>query len=259
MYLYSNALANNVLSIDGGNGYTYFAYNVYSASWWRSTGATGWYNETYGGGINMEDSTYVRVYAGKEFLVSNTLNIQSSAPTIRTLDVDDNLQSWIHHQAGQHGFLQNNAFAWAAYRDPSNNWACVGDIIAYASDQRLKIDRGLIDYAEVDRILHGTEIKLFDWDALALEAYSIGIEAKVNQIGAMAQQVQSLWSEAVVVNEGHNPIGGPKHDILTIKWDKYIPLLVANTHTVKRCMTDHERRIEELEDEVRMLKSQRLN
>ena len=38
-------------------------------SWIRTTGAVGWYSDTYGGGINMTDSTYVRVYNGKSFYV----------------------------------------------------------------------------------------------------------------------------------------------------------------------------------------------
>ena len=37
--------------------------------WFRSSGVTGWYNQTYGGGIYMEDTTWVRVYNGKNFYV----------------------------------------------------------------------------------------------------------------------------------------------------------------------------------------------
>ncbi len=41
--------------------------SVYANNWFRSTGNTGWYNETYGGGIFMKDTTYVRTYGGKSF------------------------------------------------------------------------------------------------------------------------------------------------------------------------------------------------
>ncbi len=45
-------------------------YNTIKMSnWFRSTGDTGWYNETYGGGIQMIDSLYVRVYNNKRFHV----------------------------------------------------------------------------------------------------------------------------------------------------------------------------------------------
>ena len=41
------------------------------AGWVGSQGNVGWYNSTHGGGIYMEDSTYVRVYNNKEFYSSN--------------------------------------------------------------------------------------------------------------------------------------------------------------------------------------------
>ena len=45
---------------------------AYTSNWFRSTGATGWYSESYGGGIYMTDSTYVRVFNNKAFYVSNS-------------------------------------------------------------------------------------------------------------------------------------------------------------------------------------------
>ena len=46
--------------------------SVSCSAWFRSSGATGWYNETYGGGIWMQDDTWVRVHGGKRFLVLNS-------------------------------------------------------------------------------------------------------------------------------------------------------------------------------------------
>jgi hypothetical protein len=40
---------------------------IYASNWFRSTGTTGWYNETYGGGMWMADTTFVRVYNSKIF------------------------------------------------------------------------------------------------------------------------------------------------------------------------------------------------
>lgn len=42
--------------------------SIYASNWFRSTGASGWYSESYGGGMWMQDSTWVRVYGGKSFL-----------------------------------------------------------------------------------------------------------------------------------------------------------------------------------------------
>lgn len=43
------------------------------SNWFRSSGNTGWYNQTHGGGINMEDHLFVRVSHGKHFLSQERL------------------------------------------------------------------------------------------------------------------------------------------------------------------------------------------
>lgn len=69
-----SSLAN--LSLNGW--YTNYGYingnGLYLTSGWlRTTGQTGWYSQSYGGGIYMIDSTYVRVYNNKSFYVSGNI------------------------------------------------------------------------------------------------------------------------------------------------------------------------------------------
>lgn len=59
------------------------ASSFYSSNWFRSTGQTGWYSETYGGGIWMTDSSWVRVYNSKAFLCDN--NIRAGGGNQNTL------------------------------------------------------------------------------------------------------------------------------------------------------------------------------
>jgi hypothetical protein len=44
---------------------------VYATNWLRTYGSTGWYNETYGGGMYMTDSTYVRTYGSTSLYTNN--------------------------------------------------------------------------------------------------------------------------------------------------------------------------------------------
>lgn len=44
------------------------ASEIYNNGWYRSNGSTGWYNQTYGGGIYMFEGSSVRVFGGKQFL-----------------------------------------------------------------------------------------------------------------------------------------------------------------------------------------------
>ena len=49
------------------------ANSIGCSNWFRSNGDTGWLNSTHGGGINMIDTTWVRVYGSKAFYVNNEL------------------------------------------------------------------------------------------------------------------------------------------------------------------------------------------
>ena len=40
---------------------------IYANNWFRSQGATGWYSESYGGGIYMTDTSWIRTYGSKPF------------------------------------------------------------------------------------------------------------------------------------------------------------------------------------------------
>lgn len=49
------------------------ADTVYTGNWFRSEGNTGWYSETYSGGIYMTDTTWVRIYNKKSLYVTGTI------------------------------------------------------------------------------------------------------------------------------------------------------------------------------------------
>lgn len=70
--------ASNTIILDGSSGKinaisSITASTFYTGNWFRSTGQTGWYSETYGGGIWMTDSSWVRVYNSKAFLCDNSI------------------------------------------------------------------------------------------------------------------------------------------------------------------------------------------
>ncbi|VAV86344.1 Phage tail fibers, partial [hydrothermal vent metagenome] len=73
--------ANNGLTIDGNtvidNG----------GGWHRSYGATGWYNNTYGGGIYMTDTQWIRIFGNKGFLIPNgDFQVDSSNGTFKVVN-----------------------------------------------------------------------------------------------------------------------------------------------------------------------------
>lgn len=54
--------------VDYNTGYLRYGFSsVLSTDWFRSEGNTGWYSQTYGGGIYMTDSNYIRTLNNKAF------------------------------------------------------------------------------------------------------------------------------------------------------------------------------------------------
>ena len=65
---YNNYKAGDAISFDGsGDVILKLPNTICALEWFRSYGNTGWYNQTFGGGIYMSDTTYVRTYGGKSF------------------------------------------------------------------------------------------------------------------------------------------------------------------------------------------------
>lgn len=230
-----------------GNGTTSFGMDIdpngayLYGGWFRSYGEAGWYSQTYAGGIHMTDGTYVRVYGGKTMWASS-YRVESASPTIEFRDTDAGTSHWIHCNDGQIGFLQNNVFSWAAYRDASNGWGCVGNVYGGASDERLKTNFRPYDPAAIDAAFDAIELELFDWNGLGNEH---GFH-ETDVLGSSAQKMQRAIPAAVTVNHALNPIEGEKPNYLTIMWEKTVPTLIGK-------VKNQQREIDELKAMVRTL------
>lgn len=55
----------NADTLDGNHADSFYTHDGVNTGWFRSSGAQGWYSNTYGGGIYMTDGTYVRTYNNK--------------------------------------------------------------------------------------------------------------------------------------------------------------------------------------------------
>lgn len=56
-----------------GEGSGIYTNTIHASDWFRSEGNSGWYSETWGGGIYMNDFTWVRTYNGKNFKSDNVV------------------------------------------------------------------------------------------------------------------------------------------------------------------------------------------
>lgn len=204
-----------------------------NGGWFRSQqSGTGWYHEAHGGGWFMQDNTWVRNYGSKRLLIASgggsdgDVRIESYSPTITCYDTDNGTTHWLHCNDNNHGFLANNAFSWCAYRDASNNWVATGNIVAYASDVRLKKNIVNASATKVTDFFDRFRVREFDWnpDAIA-ELNPTFNPASDHEIGGIAQEAEDVYSLMVATHA---------NGIKTIQWEKAVPLLIAEVQSLRK-------------------------
>lgn len=107
------------------------ASSFYSSNWFRSTGQTGWYSETYGGGIYMADSSWVRVYNSKAFLCNN--NIRAGGGNENTLITSNWIGFYRTSDGGRVGWMGANGTN-NLYISPETGACYIGSNLYVASD-----------------------------------------------------------------------------------------------------------------------------
>jgi hypothetical protein len=186
------------------------ANTVYTSNWFRSQGATGWYNEDYGGGFRMTDTTWIRTYGGKSLLVEGDLQVDGNIKlTDGVTKIIGESNDWIKYDPGTDTFVfvtqSNQKFqvggSWAArvtgnLRVEGSSTNCTlgngSGGTSCSSDSRLKDDVHAIPYAleKIDQ-LRGV---YFTWNE---NAPSPGTEA----IGVIAQEVEKQFPTAVTTDD----------------------------------------------------------
>lgn len=256
------SLAN--LSLNGW--YTNYGYidsdGLYLTSgWFRAHGATGWYNQTYGGGMYMTDTVYVRTYNNKrlraEKLALGDRDIDNNARYITCYGMGDvSYINFGYTPAG--GNCGELSFAYTGSAGPSNyiglgfyggsganlklyynsssiligslsvngNMTATGEVTAY-SDVRLKSNIQPLKYR--GRLTPKTYIK-----------------DNKQSIGFIAQEVQILYPETVLMSDD-------KEHYLSLNYNALTAVLAAQLNDVDDEVTLLKKRVEFLEKEVKRL------
>ena len=103
-----------------------------------------------------------------------------------------------------------------------------GDMVAYASDGRLKTNIVKIDNAlEKVKQISGVE---YDWVDNIEEEYDFHPNQK-HEVGVIAQEIEKVLPEAVMTAPFNNPYTekcGVDHNFLTVKYERIVPLLIES-------------------------------
>jgi predicted heme/steroid binding protein len=129
----------------------------------------------------------------------------------------------------------------ASVNDGDNNFRGYYDIIAYASDKRLKENIKVIDNA-VDKVKQLTGMT-YTWNRLGTQ-YG-WTPSNEREAGVFAQDVQAVLPEAVKLAPFDNSMGVSKsgENFLTVKYEKIVPLLIE-------AIKEQQLQIEELQNKL---------
>lgn len=205
------------ISVNGSsNVYLKLPSTIQCSDWFRSTGDSGWYHQDYGGGIYMQDSTYVRVYGGKRFYVENGDNTDFSAATA------------ISTSGGI--YARKNITS-------SANIIATGAITAKASSSDIRLKTDIQGYDAMGIIRKFRSVK-YHWNAIAKENsevfnhdnWNYGLIAQDLLSGGYSQWVSDIFK-----------------DYYTIDYERLIPVVWKGLQEVDDEVTRLKKRVRELE------------
>ena len=146
----------------------------------------------------------------------------------------------------------SNSNSLSAYLNGST-WNVTGDVVAYASDRRLKENiKTIPDAIEKINSLSGVT---FDWNQTSEKAGFVP-KRKHNEIGVLAQEVQAVIPQAIEFAPFDRGIDGSSlsgENYLTVKYEKIVPLLIQGIKEQQAQIESQKSEIEELKDLVKQL------
>jgi len=149
---------------------------------------------------------------------------------------------------GASGYYVNNN-TWRGYWDGSGNLQNTGDVIAYASDGRLK--NNIVEIPNALSKIKAIRGVYYDWD---LESCNeLNFYPEKSDVGVIAQEIQEVLPEAVkfapfdrdpIKCEGS--VSGENY--LTVQYEKLVPLLIEG-------IKEQQVQIEELKNKIFILEN----
>lgn len=257
-----------------------FSNQCYADNWFRSYGDSGWYNETYGGGIWMQDSVWVRVHNNKKFYCQDVIRSGSYFEVERVMSVQNNW-GYILQTPGSYHVLDELVEPWTTQLVLS--WKNIIRNAGYRTTYRIGSQRAGDGWGKMvffignnDEQTQGRQLSLggdgtMEWSGNIIAsgevtAYSdIRLKSKISDltyrgrlqpksyvkdghqsIGFIAQEVQMLYPELVLTTD-------TKEHYLSLNYGNITAVLSAQLNLVEDEVTLLKYRIKHLEQRLNEL------
>jgi hypothetical protein len=241
--------------------------NVSTAGWYRSVGNVGWFNNTYGGGLWMQDSTWIRTYGSKNFYVQSgnmvvdgsvgigtanpggKLHVYNTTPGLSSVlgvtvagssDIAVNGLNAAYGSQGVLGFAGWGVYCQTGSCGGTSGWA-------NTSDRRLKTDIKPIEGA-LDKLAKLKGV-YFHWKDSKRDS------KEGQKIGLIAQDVEAVFPEAVKTDKDdkeHQLSGGTK----MVTYADLVGPIVQAVNELYAKVLGHDMKIASQEREIASLRAE---
>ncbi len=189
--------------------------------------ATGisWYNDTYYNWQNYMASAGAGGCGPNANLTAPTGLSSVTSWALRSRMEGVSTYGWIWETGGSGG---GGATASAKMELGATNGTLrvTGDLVAYASDKRLKTNvKNISNPIEKIKQINGVE---YDWVDDIKEKYDFHPNS-MHEVGVLAQEIEKVLPEAVLtapMNAPYKEKTGEDHNFLTVKYERIVPLLI---------------------------------
>ena len=225
--------------------------DVYSSSWLRTVGQTGWYSESYGGGIYCTSSDVVEVYNNKVFA-----NNGSRAWGIGGHNCGIKLYNSNHIGIN----LANAKYTWGIYSNQDGNMYIgrrngdvnntTGRYIVTITGSTLSVTGSVVASGEVTAYSDArlkNNIRTLDYRGRLIPRHYV--KDGKQSIGFIAQEVQTLYPELVLGYDKSRPY-------LSLNYNGCTAVLSAQLNYVEDEVTMLKNKVRELEIKVSVLTEQ---
>ena len=225
--------------------------DVYSSSWLRTTGQTGWYSETYGGGIYMTDSDMVQVYNNKVLYNSG----------YRSWGIGGHYCGIKLYNTNHIGInLANSSYTWGIYSNQDGNMYIgrrngnvnntTGSYVVTITGSTLSVTGSVVASGEVTAYSDArlkSNIHTLNYRGRLIPRHYV--KDSKQSIGFIAQEVQALYPELVLGQDKNRPY-------LSLNYNGCTAVLSAQLNHVEDEVTMLKNKVRELEIKVSVLTEQ---
>lgn len=247
--------ASSGVSVNGSSNVTLLLPNsIRCSDWFRSTGTTGWYNDTYGGGIYMIDSSYIRNYNSKRLRIQT--DTYDTIQLVRTSGSGGSSIAFYNGGGTFRGQFGMNATSWFTFDtgtatanqsvveiSPAGGIHSKAEITAKASGSDIRLKKDIQNYNAMDIINKFRSVK-YHWNDVA-KANSEVYNNDYDQFGLIAQDLIAggfkQWVRDVF------------HDYYTVTYERLIPVVWKGLQEVDDEVTKLKREVARLNKRVKEL------